>query len=97
MGSRVLDLLARVGLPDLLTVLTVVPLPRYAWASVFAIEMLEATAIAQFWNSGSSDNYIVMSVAFYVITPLVLVVLNYPGVQVGTSDVLDHETLVSRT
>lgn len=62
--------------------LQVLTVCRYAWAAVFAIEMLEAALIARSWNPESDESYMITAVAFYVLTPLVFVVLNYPGVRV---------------
>lgn len=44
----------------------------YAWVAVFATEFLQAAAIAAYWSP--SPNLI--SIMFYIITPLVFVVLN---------------------
>ncbi|KUI73380.1 putative amino-acid permease meu22 [Cytospora mali] len=44
----------------------------YAWVAVFATEFLQAASIAAYWNP--SDNLI--SILFYIITPLIFVVLN---------------------
>ncbi|KUI59867.1 Arginine permease [Cytospora mali] len=44
----------------------------YAWVAVFATEFLQAASIAAYWNP--SDNLI--AILFYIITPVVFVVLN---------------------
>lgn len=51
---------------------------RYAWIAVFATEFLQAAAIAAYWSP--SPNLI--SIMFYIITPLVFVVLNCLNVKV---------------
>lgn len=53
-------------------------LSRYAWTTVFATEFLQAATIVAYW--GPSPNFI--STMFYIITPLVFVVLNCLNVKV---------------
>lgn len=53
---------------------------RYAWVTTFALEMLTAASITQYWGL----NHVAIGVIFYVGVPLFCIVLNSINVKVLT-------------
>ncbi|KAJ4393222.1 hypothetical protein N0V93_002430 [Gnomoniopsis smithogilvyi] len=48
----------------------------YIWVAVFTTELLTAATIAQYWRSD-----IIGSIAFYILAPMVFIIINFAGVK----------------